>query len=143
MNRREILFRGKRVDNGEWVEGNLTINEAAKAHRIVVGFGLTGDMEGECHVCFGEFHLVDPSTIGQFTGLTDKNGAKIWEEDVVNVLSTSWEYEVKFQKGCFKLVHIGKNAGLGVWGAIYRIEEKGFEIEVIGTIHDTHLTKQS
>lgn len=106
---REILFRGKRVDNGEWVEGNLTINEAAKAHRIVVGFGLTGDMEGECHVCFGEFHLVDPSTIGQYVGLLDKNGVKIFERMELRV-----KHAMSDEDGCFV-------------DAIYRVDKLTYE----------------
>lgn len=73
---RDILFRGKRIDTGEWVYGQYAylLNARTKdgepiKHMIVDGtpFGQT----------------VDPSTVGQYTGLTDKNGKKIFEGDIV------------------------------------------------------------
>lgn len=73
---REILFRGKRIDNGEWVYGQYAYLLNARTedgepikHMIVDGtpFGQT----------------VDPSTVGQYTGLTDKNGKKIFEGDIL------------------------------------------------------------
>lgn len=72
---REILFRGKRMDNGEWVEGYYA--PIGEYHYI-----LTGRLELVPYLGFEHF-LVNPDTVGRFTGLTDRNGVKIFEGDII------------------------------------------------------------
>lgn len=72
---REIKFRGKRLNNGEWIYGSLLVShfkDDKKERYFITQF--SGNYTFE--------HEVDPNTVGQFTGLRDKNGRDIWEGDI-------------------------------------------------------------
>lgn len=79
---REILFRGKRVDNGEWVYGNLVLG-CEPQYVYIVEFG-------NKELCRNYVSII-PETVGQYIGFTDKNGNKIFEEDVVLLSDTQYK----------------------------------------------------
>jgi uncharacterized phage protein (TIGR01671 family) len=112
---RKILFRGKRIDNGEWIQGDLVQFPAHGIVRIVEQEPSYKDAE------------VDLDTVGQFTGLTDKNGKKIFEGDIIFDPELKENHIVMFDEGGFCTEEM--------FLQFYLCFDE-MEVEVIGNIHD-------
>lgn len=124
---REILFRGKRIDNGKWIEGWLVSGEYyLNNNAMTVIFPKEPMFYPHYEVNYYEPAI--PETVGQWTGLVDVNGTKIFEGDIIkldNSLDTKQKnFEVKFAYGQF---YIGINKPI----AYVRNS-----CEIIGNIHD-------
>jgi uncharacterized phage protein (TIGR01671 family) len=120
MKMREILFRGKRVSNGEWVVGYLIHDEFCNTQTPYIGY-LTID---GCNVAD-----VIPETVGQYTGLTDKNGKKIFEGDIVNIYYPETIVENTVIK------YIGASFYGDRFDDTWELDDY-YQLEIIGNIHD-------
>ena len=121
---REILFRGKRIDNGEWVLGWYEPPVEWDGHK----FGTT--IAYICEEGYLEDAEVDPSTVGQFTGLTDKNGKRIFEGDIVDILTENEEIGVvTYDDGGFWVEADGFRVD-------FHTNINGTDLEVLYNIHD-------
>lgn len=130
---REILFKAKREDNGKWVEGNYT--QCNGKTFIGINILIYGDIfEVFCTPVIRWFE-VDSKTLCQFTGLYDKNGKRIWENDVVWLVYDGKEhiYQIIWDNSelDFKATNGEEN-----YGSNFEYLLCCDEIEVIGNIFD-------
>ena len=136
--RREILFKAKRVDDGEWVEGNV-IEDGVTGQTFIHSAGNSVNESDKANeegcLKFVAFE-VEPETLCQYTGKNDENKQKIWENDIVKIHSGYIDEEdgyfiVEWDKDAARYYSIN-GEGLSVdFDNVY-----GYECEVIGNIFD-------
>lgn len=138
------IFRGKRLDNGEWVSsGNIIHADDNGEHSYYIPvlndkFGTVEDEYGNIlSIKYGTFYKVAPATVGQYTGLTDKNGKRIFEGDLVKYHDRIFGdvvAEIIYSKhgACFCARCVKRRNNQPALDIVMNESE----IEVIGNIHD-------
>lgn len=126
---REILFRGKRIDTGEWVDG-FYAKSGDKTFILV---------DNDIAVGYVTMKEVIPETVGQFTGLTDRNGKRIFEGDIVKREYTLCHGEKKRTREIQIGIVVYSDDDCGYWvDKKYSLRKPwdGDTVEVIGNIND-------
>ena len=140
--KREILFRGKRVDNNEWVYGSLIVYSVTKD-------GKTKKYDIKLQDAYNtnlDSYRVISETVSQFTGLTDKNGVKIFEGDILKetrLNSVEFYYKVFYKKGGLVInTHQDDfnkpTEHILFYESVADMQNSGFieTLEIIGNIHN-------
>ena len=126
----EILFRGKRKDNGKWIEGYL-VKLGRESFSDPERYGICNKALplGGSGVYYNlKIDEVIPETVGQYTGLTDKNGNKIFEGDIVEYKEVNGEIVYHDQEAMFAVCF---DTWLTDFDHLY-----GKDVEIVGNIHD-------
>lgn len=139
---REILFRGKRIDNGEWGEGHLLEQDYPCYKAYIVPYINIEQDNRHTDILEHTIYEVAPATVGQYTGLTDKNGKRIFEGDIVHILGNQDSEDWKCVDYTALIVFLD-GGFCAVDGTIenhgfrrYALARMDFDMEVIGNIHD-------
>ncbi len=121
---REIKFRGKRIDNGEWVYGYFTRNDESGRCYITTQSKTGGAYPWE----------VDPATVGQYIGLKDKHGREIYTDDIIRIGEMGGEAgRVIFDTACLAYMVVNEHQ----WTGAYRLGDfDGSDITIVGNIHE-------
>ena len=131
------IFRGKRIDTSKWVEGNYVFLKGCEVHK-------------DLHLIIdehGEYHIVDPDTVGEYAGLNDKTNNPIFEGDIIKraneLRQIIFDREVSafgYRYGeDYDFCYLGDIAGSLQPGEYYKSEENRIicpNLEIVGNIHD-------
>ena len=134
---REILFKAKQIDNGEWIEGSLIDLDIDSGYCYIVQPYKKASILPIIFLITDRMKLVDPETLCQFTGLCDKNGNKIWENDICD-RKEKYPEVVKMTNGDWTLDYsyaLGRDYGNSYCNLGFYVNERKC-VEVIGNIFD-------
>ena len=142
---REILFRGKRIDNGEWLEGSF-LNDRDGSFYICPAVSDISYGDGGNRRRIGCWYKVNHSTVGQYTGLKDKNDKQIFDGDILHISKIADGLGGYYQPPLDYPVNVVVKWDLCAWMWETLCEDKRYisfpdawchyECEVIGNIHD-------